>query len=91
MDNPILQMLASGNKQNNPLINILMQAVGSMLRGESPQTFLQNLAKTHPELGGIDLTNPEKAAEKLYKDRGEDIDAAKATIMEKVSAFMNKK
>ena len=50
MQNPILQMLQSGNQ--NPQSNIMMQAVGAMLRGESPQSFLQNLAKTTPELQG---------------------------------------
>ena len=85
MQNPILQMLGG-----NPQSNIMMQAVGAMLRGESPQTFLQNLAKSNPELQGLDLSNPSQAAEKLYKDKGQDINAAKATIMERVSAFMNK-
>ena len=87
MQNPILQMLG-GNQ--NPQSNIMMQAVGAMLRGETPQSFLQNLAKTKPELQGLDLSNPSQAAEKLYKDKGQDINAAKATIMERVSAFMNK-
>jgi len=87
LNNPILQMLG-GNQ--NPQSNIMMQAVGAMLRGETPQSFLQNLAKTKPELQGLDLSNPSQAAEKLYKDKGQDINAAKATIMERVSAFMNK-
>ena len=84
-NNPILQMLGG-----NPQSNIMMQAVGAMLRGETPQSFLQNLAKSNPELQGLDLSNPSQAAEKLYKDKGQDINAAKATIMERVSAFMNK-
>ena len=87
LNNPILQMLG-GNQ--NPQSNIMMQAVGAMLRGETPQSFLQNLAKSNPELQGLDLNNPSQAAEKLYKDKGQDINAAKATIMERVSAFMNK-
>ena len=85
MQNPILQML-SGNQTSN----IMMQAVGAMLRGETPQSFLQNLAKSNPELQGLDLNNPSQAAEKLYKDKGQDISAAKSSIMDKVSAFMNK-
>ena len=84
MENPILQMLSGS--QNN----IMMQAVGAMLRGESPQMFLQNLAKTTPELQGLDLTDLNKTAEKLYSDRGQDINAAKSSIMDKVSAFMGK-
>jgi len=87
MQNPILEML-SGNQ--NPQNNIMMQAVGAMLRGESPQSFLQNLAKTTPELQGLDLNNPGKAAENLYAQKGQDINVAKASIMDRVSAFIKK-
>ena len=85
MQNPILQML-NGNQQSN----IMMQAVGAMMRGESPQSFLQNLAKNNPMLQGLDLNNPSLAAEQLYKDKGQDISAAKSSIMEKVGAFMKR-
>lgn len=85
MQNPILQML-NGNQQSN----IMMQAVGAMMRGESPQSFLQNLAKNNPALQGLDLSNPSLAAEQLYKDRGQDISAAKTSIMEKVGSFMKR-
>jgi hypothetical protein len=68
----------------------MMQAVGAMMRGESPQSFLQNLAKSNPQLQGLDLSNPSQAAEKLYKDKGQDINSAKSSIMDKVSAFMNR-
>ena len=88
LNNPILQAL-SGNQ--NPQNNVMMQAVGAMMRGESPQSFLQNLAKTNPALQGLDLNNPSQAAEKLYSDRGQDINVAKSSIMDKVNAFMGKK
>lgn len=87
MENPILQML-SGNQ--SPQNNIMMQAVGAMLRGESPQSFLQNLAKSMPELQGLDLNDLNSTAEKLYQDRGQDINTAKSTIMDKVNMFMRK-
>ena len=85
MQNPILEML-SGNQTNN----IMVQAVGAMLRGESPQSFLQNLAKTMPELQGLDLSNPTKAAESLYTEKGQDINEAKKSVMDKISAFIGK-
>lgn len=90
LNNPILQMLSSASQtpQNN---NIMMQAVGAMLRGETPQSFLQNLAKSNPALQGLDLNNPAQAAEKLYSDKGQDISAAKSSIMDRVNAFINKK
>ena len=88
LNNPILQML---NGSQNPQSNIMMQAVGAMLRGETPQSFLQNLAKSNPALQGLDLNNPSQAAEQLYKDRGQDINVAKSSIMEKVNSFIAKK
>lgn len=85
MQNPILQML---NASQNPQNNIMMQAVGAMMRGESPQSFLQSLAKNNPQLQGLDLSNPSKAAETLYSQNGQDINAAKNTIIGKISSFM---
>ncbi len=87
MQNPILQMLQnSGNQQNN----VMMQAFGAMMRGESPQQFLQNLAKTDPRLQGLDLSNPQKAAEDLYRQNGQDINTAKGSIKDRLNQFLNK-
>lgn len=61
-----------------------------MLRGESPQTFLQNLAKTEPKLQELDLSNPEKTAEELCQKNGEDYNSAKASLMNKISQFIAK-
>ena len=85
-NNPILQMLGGSQTPNN----IMMQAVGAMFRGETPQSFLQNLAKSNPVLQGLDLNNPSQAAEKLYAEKGQDINSAKSSIMDRVSAFMKK-
>ena len=35
----------------------------SMLRGESPQDFLKNLAKNNSELQGLDLDHPDQTAQ----------------------------
>lgn len=43
----------------------VMKAVGSMLRGEDPMTFLKNLATTTPELQGLDLNDLEGTAQAL--------------------------
>ena len=61
-----------------------------MLRGETPQQFLQNLAKTQPQLQGLDLSNPDKAAQDLYAQKGQDYNAAKTSIMEQVNQFIAK-
>ena len=76
MQNPILSLLQGSQSQNN----IMMQAVGAMMRGESPQTFMQNLAKNHPQLQGLDLNNLDKTAEDLCVKNGQDINDMKSKI-----------
>ena len=67
----------------------MMQAIGAMMRGESPQTFLQNLAKTNPQLQGLDLSGDlNKTAEQLYSQKGQNISKAKADIQNNVSQFL---
>ena len=68
-----------------------MQAIGAMIRGESPQMFLQNLAKTNPQLQGLDLTNIDKTAKELCEKNGEDYNAAKASLRDKVGQFIANK
>ena len=54
----------------NPLMmlgsnNIMMQALGSMMRGESPKDFLKNLANTNPQLQSLNLDDLEGTAKAL--------------------------
>lgn len=54
----------------NPLMmlgnnNMMMQAMGAMMRGESPQDFLKRLANTNPQLQGLNLDNLEETAKAL--------------------------
>ena len=65
--------------------SIMLQAFGAMMRGESPQTFMQNLARTRPELQGIDLTDINGAAHKLCQERGIDEGKLVAEIKQSVS------
>ena len=67
MPNSLMGIL--GGLGNN---NIMLQAVGAMMRGESPQMFLQNLAKSNPQLQGLDMTNINATAEKVCRDHGVD-------------------
>ena len=50
------------NIMNNPM---MMQAMGAMMRGESPSAFLKNLANSNPQLQGLDLDNLEDTAKSL--------------------------
>ena len=44
---------------------MMMQAFGAMMRGESPQAFLQNIAKTNPQMQGLNLDDLEGTAKAL--------------------------
>ena len=50
--------------------NILLQAVGAALRGESPQQFMKRLANQHPQLKRMNLEDLQGSAQQLCKERG---------------------
>ena len=50
------------NLFGNPMI---MQAMGAMMRGESPQAFLKNLANSNPQLQGLNFDDLEGTAREL--------------------------
>lgn len=79
----MLSLLQGSQSQNN----IMMQAVGAMMRGESPQAFMQNLAKSNPQLQGLDLNNLNQTAEQLYQKNGQDINDAKSKISQFISGI----
>ena len=79
--NPLFTALLGNN-------NIMMQAVGAAIRGESPEAFLQNLAKTNPQLRGLDLNNLEQTATSLAKQKGADINQLTEDVKKTVSGMM---
>lgn len=56
-----------------------------MLSGQSPQAFLTGLAKSNPQLAGLDLNNLETTARSLCKKHNVDVDKAKAEVSAKLS------
>ena len=64
--------------------NIMMQALGAMMRGESPQMFLQNLARSNPALQGLDLTNINATAQKVCQEHGVDANKLTAEITQTI-------
>ena len=56
--NPL--MMLTGNNSN-----MMMQAFGAMMRGESPQQFLKNMANSNPQLQGLNLDDLEGTAKSL--------------------------
>ena len=79
--NSIMGMLGQGNG------NIMMQAFGAMMRGETPQQFLNNLAQTNPSLKGMDFSNLQQTAQKVCNDNGVDMNAKMAEVKNYISNF----
>ena len=76
--NPIMQMLTG----NSNASNIMMQAFGAMMRGESPTDFLKNLAKTEPKLQGLNLDDLESTAKAECEKRNVDMNRLRSQIEE---------
>lgn len=55
--------------------NILLQAIGAAMRGESPNDFMKNLANSHPQLRQYDLNNLGAAAQQVCQNNGVDPNA----------------
>lgn len=70
------------------LTQILMQAVGAYMRGETPQDFMKKLARSRPELKGLDLDDLEGTANKLAQQNGTTVDAVAATVKQKVGGML---
>ena len=72
--NSLLSMLGNLGGMGGGNTNILMQAFGAAMRGESPQAFIQNLANTDPRLKAVDLNDLYGSAQKLAQEHGVNLD-----------------
>ena len=64
---------------------MMLQAMGAMMRGESPSDFLKNLANTNPQLQGLDLDNLESTATALCQKNNVDMNQ----LADKIREFAN--
>lgn len=64
--NSIMNMLGGNG-------NVMLQAMGAMMRGESPRQFLSNLAQNNPQLKGLDFNNLEQTAKTVCDNNGVDM------------------
>ena len=55
--------------------NLFTQAVGAMMRGESPRDFMRQLASTNPALRGTNLDDLNGEAQRICQEHG--VDAGK--------------
>ena len=64
---------------------MMMQAMGAMMRGESPSSFLKNLANSNPQLQGLDLDNLEGTAKTLCEKNNVNMNE----LADKIRGFAN--
>ena len=64
MPNPLMSFLSGGSS------NILFQAVGAAMRGESARDFMTRLANERPELKQLNLADLQGSAQALCQQRG---------------------
>lgn len=79
--NPIMSLLGGNNN------NMMLKAVGAMMRGESPQSFLSSLANTVPQLKGMDFNNLESTARKMCAEKNINVDDAIAKVSSQVQSM----
>ena len=84
MANPLMGIL--GGIGGNGSGNLFMQAVGAMMRGESPKDFMRNLANTNPAFRGLDLTDINATAQKVCREHGVDAEKLTAEITQTISS-----
>ena len=72
--NPLM-MLGSNN-------NMMMSALGAMMRGENPRTFIKNLANSNPQLQGLNLDDLQGTAKALCEKNNVNMDQLADQIRE---------
>ena len=88
LGNALLNTQKVSKPQQASMPNILMQAIGAAMRGESPQAFLQNLAQNHPQLRQYDLSNLQQTAQQVCQQNGVDMQAMTDQIDSVVSSVV---
>ena len=79
--NPIMNLF--NNNSGAPAggnTNILFQALGAALRGESPQAFMKRLANSHPQLKKMNLDDLYGSAQQLCNERGLNMDEVTKSV-----------
>lgn len=65
--------------------NMMMQALGAMMRGENPQDFLKRMANTNPQLQGLNFDDLEGTAQALCEKNNVNMEQ----LAEQIKGFAN--
>ena len=81
--NPLLNLMGGGGGNN-----LMRKAFAAMLSGQSPEAFMQSLAKTDSRFQGLDFNNLENTANQLCREKGVDVNQLTAQVTNQVQDFM---
>ena len=76
--NPLMMLGNNSNGGNN----MMMQAMGAMMRGENPKDFLKKLAGSNPQLQGLNLDDLEGTARALCEKNNVNMNELAAKIQD---------
>ena len=79
----------------NPLMmlgnnNMMMEAMGAMMRGENPRAFIKNLAANNPQLQGLNLDDLQGTAKALCDKNGINMSELAGKIQEFANSNITK-
>lgn len=80
----VMQMLTgmTGMQNGN---NIMAQAMQAMMRGESPQAFMNGLIANNPCMNGMNVQNLQETATKLCNERNINVSDAVSSIKQQMN------
>ena len=85
MDRTQIISTITGNKK---VREIVVKAVGAFMRGESPSTFMKNLAMTEPLLQGYNFDDIDATAAQVCKEKNADMESMKADISDLAKSYI---
>lgn len=86
MDRAQIIATITGNQKVRAMV---MKALGACMRGESPTTFLKNVAMTEPVFQGYNFDDIDATAEQICKEKNADINTMKAGITDFAKSYIN--
>lgn len=68
--------------------NLVMKAIGAAMRGESPSTFLKNVAMSEPALQGYNFDDIDATTAQVCRENNADMESMKANIMDLAKSYI---
>lgn len=85
MDKMQIISTITGNKK---VREVVIKAVGAFMRGESPTTFMKNLAMTEPALRGYDFNDIDAATAQVCQEKNADMESMKADLTDLAKSYI---